>query len=117
MEAERLGREAVASFDGTDFIDQEADAHWDLADVLRLAGRDPEAAEELRAALELYERKGHLVGAEKSRRGPGRAWRGRLGDEDQPSRNRPAASRSWAAAASANGMRSTRQCRLWRRAN
>ena len=67
-EAVRLGREAVASFDGTDFIDQEATAHADLADVLRRAGRAEEAAHELRRALELYERKGHLVGAEAARR-------------------------------------------------
>ncbi|MEX0630713.1 MAG: adenylate/guanylate cyclase domain-containing protein [Chloroflexota bacterium] len=61
-DAERLGREAVASFDGTDYIDQMATAHVDLADVLQLAGRDDEASDELRVALELYERKGHLVG-------------------------------------------------------
>jgi tetratricopeptide (TPR) repeat protein len=63
QEAERLGREAVASFEGTDFLDQIADAHADLADVLRLAGRKAEAVEELRKALVLYEQKGHLVGA------------------------------------------------------
>jgi Flp pilus assembly protein TadD len=62
-EAERLGREAVTSFDGTDYIDWTAAAHADLADVLHLAGRDDEASDELRSALELYERKGHLVGA------------------------------------------------------
>jgi Flp pilus assembly protein TadD len=66
-DAERLGREAVASFDGTDYIDWTANAHADLADVLHLAGRDDESSEELRVALELYERKGHLVGAEKMR--------------------------------------------------
>ena len=64
VEAERLGREAVASFDGTDFTDMLATAHADLADVLRLAGRNEEAMSELRKALELYEQKGHLVGAE-----------------------------------------------------
>jgi tetratricopeptide (TPR) repeat protein len=63
QEAERLGREAVASFAGTDFLDQIADAHADLADVLRLAGREAEEVEELRRALALYEQKGHLVGA------------------------------------------------------
>ena len=50
VEAEQLGREAVASFDGTDFIDQEAAAHADLADVLRIAGRNDDEAHELRAA-------------------------------------------------------------------
>jgi tetratricopeptide (TPR) repeat protein len=66
-EAERLGREAVASFDGTDYLDWTAAAHADFADVLHLAGRDDEAVAELRMALELYEQKGHLVGAEKMR--------------------------------------------------
>jgi class 3 adenylate cyclase/tetratricopeptide (TPR) repeat protein len=66
-EAERLGREAVASFEGTDYLDQIATAHADLADVLHLAGRDDQASEELRMALELFERKGHLVGAEEMR--------------------------------------------------
>jgi tetratricopeptide (TPR) repeat protein len=66
-EAERLAREAVASFEGADYIDQIAIAHADLADVLHLAGRDDEASDELRIALELYERKGHLVGAAQMR--------------------------------------------------
>jgi tetratricopeptide (TPR) repeat protein len=62
-EAERLGQEAIASFDGTDYIDWMAGTHADLADVLRLAGRFDEASDELGLALQLYERKGHLVGA------------------------------------------------------
>ncbi len=66
-DAERLGREAVASFEGTDYLDQMATAHADLAEVLHLAGRDDQASEELRMALELFERKGHLVGAEETR--------------------------------------------------
>ena len=35
--------------------------------MLRLAGRDEDAAQELRSALELYEQKGHVVGAEETR--------------------------------------------------
>lgn len=66
-EAERLGREAVASLDETDYIDWKAIAHVDLAEVLHVARRDGEAADEFRTAMELYERKGHLVGAEKTR--------------------------------------------------
>lgn len=66
--AMEMGRKAVAAFEGADYLDQMADAHADLADVLRLAGRPDEAAAELRVALGLYERKGHLVGAEKTRR-------------------------------------------------
>jgi class 3 adenylate cyclase len=66
-EAEQMAREAVASFDGTDYLDQIADAHADLADVLRIAGRSDEERQELGRALELYERKGHLVGANRAR--------------------------------------------------
>ena len=66
-DAERLGREAVASYDGTDYIEWMAGAHADLGDVLHLAGRNEEANQELRAALELYERKGHVVGATRMR--------------------------------------------------
>ncbi len=67
-EAERLGRQAVASFDGTDYLDWMARAHADLAEVLHLAGREEEAIRELRSALELYEQKGHLVGADATRK-------------------------------------------------
>jgi tetratricopeptide (TPR) repeat protein len=66
-QAERLGREAVASFDGTDFLDMRADAHADLADVLRLAGRQDDEEEEVRRALALYDQKGHVVGANRMR--------------------------------------------------
>ncbi len=62
-EAERLAREAVAIVDATDYIDLGGDAHLALGDVLAAAGRDDEAASELRAALERYERKGNLVRA------------------------------------------------------
>ncbi len=58
----------MASFDGTDFLDWIADAHADLGDVLHLAGRDAEASDEARRALELYEQKGHLVGADRMRK-------------------------------------------------
>ena len=44
-----------------------ADAHADLADVL-LAADKPEAAQsEFQRALDLYERKGHLVGSARMR--------------------------------------------------
>ena len=65
--AEQLGREAVAAVADSDFLDMIADAHADLAEVLKLAGQNAEAIAELRVALELYERKGHLVGADKMR--------------------------------------------------
>jgi class 3 adenylate cyclase len=65
--AERLAREAAAALDETDMLAQAADAHADLADVLELAGNPDEARSEFQRALEVYARKGHLVGAEKMR--------------------------------------------------
>jgi hypothetical protein len=57
----------VAAVADSDFLDMIADAHADLAEVLKLANRNAEAIAELRVALELYERKGHLVGADRMR--------------------------------------------------
>jgi tetratricopeptide (TPR) repeat protein len=65
--AERLAREATATMDETDMLAQVADAHADLADVLVAADSTEEAKLEFQRALELYERKGHLVGAGKMR--------------------------------------------------
>jgi tetratricopeptide (TPR) repeat protein len=65
--AELLAREAVRTMDQTDQLAQVADAHADLADVLQLAGQSEGARSEFERALELYERKGHLVGAESMR--------------------------------------------------
>jgi tetratricopeptide (TPR) repeat protein len=65
--AERLAREAVVALDQTDSLVQVADGHADLATVLRAAGKAEEAEAEFQRALELYERKGHLVGAEQMR--------------------------------------------------
>jgi hypothetical protein len=64
-EGERLAREAVALAEETDMLNAQADALIDLADVLTLAGQDPRA--ELERALALYERKGNLVMAERTR--------------------------------------------------
>jgi tetratricopeptide (TPR) repeat protein len=65
--AEQLAREAVAIADGTDKLDWSATAHADLAEVLELTGRREEAAAELGRALVLYERKGNLVLAARTR--------------------------------------------------
>jgi tetratricopeptide (TPR) repeat protein len=67
-EAERLARDAVTLADGTDFVDEAGDALSDLAEVLVLTGRNEAARAELLRALELYERKGNLVLAERARR-------------------------------------------------
>jgi tetratricopeptide (TPR) repeat protein len=66
-EAEQLAREAVAIGDGTDSLVGQGDAYADLAEVLFLAGKPDEAAEALRHALNRYERKEHLVLAQRVR--------------------------------------------------
>jgi tetratricopeptide (TPR) repeat protein len=66
-EAERLAREAVAIGDGTDSLIGQGDAIADLAEVLLLAGKPDEATTALRHALDRYERKGHLVLAQRMR--------------------------------------------------
>jgi hypothetical protein len=64
-EGERVAREAVALAAETDMLNAHAAALLDLADVLALAGRDAQA--ELDQAHALYERKGNLVMAERTR--------------------------------------------------
>jgi tetratricopeptide (TPR) repeat protein len=65
QEGERLAREAVALAEETDMLNAHADALIDLAEVLALAGRDARA--ELDRALALYDLKGNLVMAERTR--------------------------------------------------
>ena len=65
QEGERLAREAVALAAETDMLNANADALLDLAEVLARAGQD--ARPELDRALALYERKGNLVMAERTR--------------------------------------------------
>jgi class 3 adenylate cyclase/tetratricopeptide (TPR) repeat protein len=67
VEAERLAREAVEIGERTDSLIGQGDANADLAEVLFLAGKPDQAAEALRHALERYERKGHLVLAQRIR--------------------------------------------------
>jgi len=66
-DAERFAREAVDAARETDDLNLRADALLDLADVLRAAGRGPEALEALEEAAALYEEKGNLVGAQRAR--------------------------------------------------
>jgi tetratricopeptide (TPR) repeat protein len=56
-EAEQLAREALAYAQTTDYLQLQANALSDLAQVLETAGRYDEAAAAYRQALELYERK------------------------------------------------------------
>jgi hypothetical protein len=66
-EGERLAREAVAIIDETDSLIFQAAAREALAEVLEAAGRAGESWEALQEALERYERKGHVVLAERMR--------------------------------------------------
>jgi class 3 adenylate cyclase/tetratricopeptide (TPR) repeat protein len=61
-EAEALVRDAVCRAAGTDFLDLHAHALLAQGEVLRLAGRNDDAASAVREALDLYRRKGHVVG-------------------------------------------------------
>jgi tetratricopeptide (TPR) repeat protein len=67
-EALRLAQEATELSGQTDYLNHHAKALTDLADVLELAGRREEAAAAVEQALALYERKGNLVMAERTRK-------------------------------------------------
>jgi tetratricopeptide (TPR) repeat protein len=67
-EAEAMAREATAFFEGTDFLTDHATSLLDLAEVLRIAGRPEEAADAVRHALDLYERKEDRVSADRARK-------------------------------------------------
>jgi tetratricopeptide (TPR) repeat protein len=62
-EAEVLAREAVALAETTDFLNDRADAMFDLATVLREAGRLKDARAAFAEGLRLYELKGNVVAA------------------------------------------------------
>ncbi len=62
--AEAQARAAVEAFTTTDFITFHADALLTLGDVLRSAGRASEADAAFQQALDLFGRKGSLVGAQ-----------------------------------------------------
>ena len=65
--ADRLATEALAIVDQTDALNHRAKLLLDYADVLRLAGRDAEAVEAVRRAIQLYELKGNIVAAGQAR--------------------------------------------------
>jgi class 3 adenylate cyclase len=71
-EATALAEEAVQLAADTDFLNYHADALIDQAEVLHAGERPAEAAEKLAEALRLYERKGNLSAASRTRQ--------RLGD-------------------------------------
>jgi len=61
--AERYGRRAVELASATDKLVDHAEARFALAQVLRSAGREEEAADQARQATRLYQAKGHEAGA------------------------------------------------------
>lgn len=61
-EAEALVREAVRRAARTEFINLHAHTLLGLAEVLRLADRNEEAASAVQEAIELYRRKGNVAG-------------------------------------------------------
>jgi class 3 adenylate cyclase/tetratricopeptide (TPR) repeat protein len=65
--AERLAREAVSLLAATDFLNDRGNRLVDLAEVLRIAGRDDEAVPVLTEALSQYEQKGNIVSAARVR--------------------------------------------------
>ncbi|HEU5477558.1 MAG TPA: adenylate/guanylate cyclase domain-containing protein [Gaiellaceae bacterium] len=67
VEGERLAREAVAVIDKTDSLIFQAAAREALAEVLEASGRASEAREALQEVRGRYERKGHVVLAERTR--------------------------------------------------
>jgi tetratricopeptide (TPR) repeat protein len=65
---EQLAREAVALAEETDMLNFHGNALADLAEVLVIAGRAQDAREQLEQALSLYEQKGNVVAAARTRR-------------------------------------------------
>ncbi len=66
-DAERMVREAVEIARQTGELNHEGDRYSDLAAVLRLAGKTPEAVEALRQAIQRWDLKGNVISAGKGR--------------------------------------------------
>jgi ATP/maltotriose-dependent transcriptional regulator MalT len=66
-EAKRLSAEALTLAARTDWLSEHADALLSQAEVLELAGEPAAAADALRGAIALYERKGNTIGAGRAR--------------------------------------------------
>ena len=67
-QAEDLAGQAIDLADDSDQVDSRAEAHVDLAEVLRLSGRHGEAARELELAVWLYKEKGNEVAERNARK-------------------------------------------------
>jgi class 3 adenylate cyclase/tetratricopeptide (TPR) repeat protein len=66
-EADRLVREAVQLMQGSEEPVSQGYALMDLAEVLRLGGREDDASVAIKEAIELFDEKGNLVAAERAR--------------------------------------------------
>jgi class 3 adenylate cyclase/tetratricopeptide (TPR) repeat protein len=66
-DAERFACEAVDFAERSDFVNAHADALLDLAEVLELGGKTGDAADRVKQALALYERKGNLLMSNRAR--------------------------------------------------
>jgi class 3 adenylate cyclase/tetratricopeptide (TPR) repeat protein len=66
-DAQRLVREAMQLADRTDWLALQGAVLLDLADVLNAAGKRDAAATAVKAALDRYERKQHIIGAARAR--------------------------------------------------
>jgi class 3 adenylate cyclase/tetratricopeptide (TPR) repeat protein len=67
VEAERMAREAVAYFAGTEYSNDRTGVLMDLAEVLRIAGRSDEGIAVIREALDLFEQREDVVSAARAR--------------------------------------------------
>jgi len=67
LEAVELAREAAGLAEATDALNRRAEVQIALADALRHADRWSEAAPHVEAAMKLYQQKGNLVAAERTR--------------------------------------------------
>ena len=66
-EAEKLAREAVDLMSRSDSLNTQGNTYMDLGAVLRISGREAEAAEAYAIALRLYELKGNVPSAARAR--------------------------------------------------
>ena len=66
-EAQELATRALARVDETDFVSVRLNTRWSAAEVFELAGRGDEAKVLLEESVEIAERYGHLVAAERAR--------------------------------------------------
>ncbi len=66
-EAQELATRALARAEETDHIEMWLDARWSATEVFELAGRGDEAKALLHESVEIAERYGHLVAAERAR--------------------------------------------------